>query len=72
MKMKILITGGTTFVSRYAAEYFTANGGDVTVLNRGSRKQADGVTHICRDRTRLGDILRGMRFAEGRRKSGAR
>ena len=62
MKMKILITGGTTFVSRYAAEYFTANGGDVTVLNRGSRKQADGVTHICRDRTRLGDILRGMRF----------
>ncbi len=37
--MKILITGGTTFVSKYSAEYFFAKGNDVTVINRGSRTQ---------------------------------
>lgn len=48
--MRILVTGGTVFVSRFTAAYFTARGHDVTVLNRGSRKQIDGVRHICRDR----------------------
>lgn len=33
--MKILITGGTTFVSKYTAEYFIAKGNDVTAINRG-------------------------------------
>ena len=37
--MKTLITGGTTFVSKYAAQYFVEKGNDVTVLNRGSREQ---------------------------------
>ncbi len=60
--MKILITGGTTFVSRYTAECFVRRGADVTVLNRGSREQVDGVKHICRDRMQLGDILRGSFF----------
>ena len=60
--MKILITGGTTFVSKYTAEYFIKKGGDVTVVNRGSRPQVDGVTHINRDRTELGDSLNGERF----------
>lgn len=32
--MKILITGGTTFVSKYAAEYFVSKDNDVTVINR--------------------------------------
>ena len=41
--MKILITGGTTFVSRYAAEYFVSAGHDLTVLNRGNRQQVRGV-----------------------------
>lgn len=59
--MKILITGGTTFVSKYAAEYFAA-GNDVTVLNRGSRPQIKGVTHINRDRTKLGDVFNGRHF----------
>lgn len=36
---KILITGGTNFVSRYVAEHFVRNGDDVTVINRGSRPQ---------------------------------
>ena len=60
--MTILITGGTTFVSKYAAEYFAGRGNDVTVLNRGSRPQVDGVTHISCDRTQLGNRLTGKRF----------
>ena len=60
--MTILITGGTTFVSKYAAEYFAGRGNDVTVLNRGSRPQVDGVTHISCDRTQLENRLTGKRF----------
>ena len=48
--MEILITGGTTFVSKYAAEYFISKGNDVTVINRGSRPQVAGVTLINCDR----------------------
>lgn len=60
--MKILITGGTTFVSRFTAEHFVEKGHDVTVLNRGSRPQVAGVHLIRRDRMELGDALRGMHF----------
>lgn len=60
--MKILITGGTTFVSKFTAEYFIDKGNDVTVLNRGSRKQIDGVKLIECDRTQLGDKLKDEHF----------
>ncbi|MBQ6570343.1 MAG: NAD-dependent epimerase/dehydratase family protein [Clostridia bacterium] len=60
--MKILITGGTTFVSKFAAQYFAAKGNDVTVLNRGSREQIPGVELIKGDRENLGDILAGRHF----------
>ena len=60
--MKILITGGTTFVSKYAAEYFVSKDNDVTVINRGSRPQVNGVAHISCDRTALGDSLNGKHF----------
>ena len=60
--MKILITGGTTFVSRFTAEHFVKKGHSVTVINRGSRKQPEGVTFISCDRTHPGDMLRGMKF----------
>ena len=60
--MKILITGGTTFVSKYAAEFFVAKGNDVTVINRGSRQQVNSVAHINCDRTALGDRLNGKHF----------
>lgn len=60
--MKILITGGTTFVSRFTSEYFAGKGSEVTVLNRGSREQVKGVRHICLDRMSLGDSLKGERF----------
>lgn len=60
--MKILITGGTTFVSKFAAEYFVSKGSDVTVINRGSRPQVQEVTHIRCDRAALGNRLKGKHF----------
>ncbi len=32
--MKILVTGGTVFVSKFIAEYFASRGNEVYVLNR--------------------------------------
>lgn len=60
--MKILVTGGTAFVSRYTAEWFLKRGDDVYVLNRGTKPQSHGVKLICADRRALGDELRGMTF----------
>ena len=60
--MRILVTGGTVFVSRAAAEYFAAAGHEVTVLNRGSREQSPGVRHICCDRHHPALDLRGEGF----------
>lgn len=59
---KILVTGGTVFVSRYIAEYYVAKGDDVYVLNRNSKEQSQGVTLIEADRHNLGEILREYRF----------
>ena len=60
--MKMLITGGTVFVSRYLAEYYVARGEEVYVLNRNTRPQSAGVRLIQTDRHALGDALRGHRF----------
>lgn len=60
--MKILITGGTTFVSKFTAEYFVKKGNDVTVINRASREQIKGVTLINQDRSKLKNSLKGERF----------
>lgn len=59
---KILVTGGTVFVSRYIAEYYAQQGYDVYVLNRNSREQSKGVTLIQADRHNIGDILRNFHF----------
>lgn len=59
---KILITGGTVFVSKYVAEYFVKKGYDVYVLNRNNHKQCDGVTLIEADRNNLKDELKGHHF----------
>lgn len=59
---RILVTGGTVFVSRYIAEYYVAKGCEVYVLNRNSRKQSEGVTLIEADRHNLEEVLRGYRF----------
>lgn len=59
---KVLVTGGTVFVSRYIAEYYAQQGYDVYVLNRNSREQSKGVTLIQADRHNIGDILRNFHF----------
>ena len=57
----ILVTGGTTFVSKFVAEYFSADN-NVFVLNRNTKKQLDNVTLIESDRHALGNSLRSMSF----------
>jgi len=59
---KILVTGGTVFVSRFIAEYYVAKGYEVYVLNRNNRQQSDGVKLIQADRNDLGETLRGYHF----------
>ena len=61
-KKKILVTGGTVFVSKYVAEYFVKKGYDVYVLNRNTHEQCAGVTLIEADRNQLGDALKGYHF----------
>ena len=43
---KVLVTGGTVFVSRYLAEYYIAKGYEVYVLNRNHREQSVSYTHL--------------------------
>ena len=59
---KILVTGGTTFVSKYTAAYFVKRGYEVSVLNRGSRKQIDGVIHLQGDRHDAAALLKDKKF----------
>lgn len=58
---KILITGGTVFVSRFVANYFKTNN-EVYVLNRNTRKQLEGVHLIEADRNDLQDKLKLYHF----------
>lgn len=60
--MKILVTGGTVFVSRYMAEYFVSRGDAVYVLNRNTKPQPKGATLIQADRNALGDCLKEFYF----------
>jgi len=57
----MLITGGTVFVSKFAAEYFR-DLYDVYVLNRNTRPQVPGVTLLEGDRHDLGPMLRSHHF----------
>lgn len=59
---RILVTGGTVFVSKYVAEYFAKKGNEVYVLNRNTKAQPAGTHLICADRHRLGDTLKGYQF----------
>ena len=59
---RLLVTGGTVFVSRYIAEYYVANGYDVYVLNRNSKEQSKGVKLIQGDRHNIGEALRKIHF----------
>ena len=59
---RILVTGGTAFVSKYTATFFRDAGHEVYVLNRNSKPQVEGVKLIEADRHELGDTLKGMSF----------
>ena len=59
---RILITGGTIFVSKYTAAYFSAKDYEVYVLNRNTRPQTDNVTLIEANRHSIGDKLKGLHF----------
>lgn len=59
---RVLVTGGTVFVSRYVAEYYVCKNYDVYVLNRNTRIQSEGVTLIEADRRNLGDVLKSYHF----------
>mgnify|MGYP001059388340 CR=1 FL=1 len=52
---KILVTGGTVFVSRYIAEYYIAKGYEVYT-------QSKGVKLIQADRHKIGSALRMHHF----------
>ncbi len=58
---KLLVTGGTVFVSKYVADYFKEKY-EVYVLNRDTKPQLGGVHLIKADRHHLGDILKSYQF----------
>lgn len=59
---RILITGGTVFVSKFVANYYVKKGDAVYVLNRNHRPQVEGVTLIEADRHDLKDALKAYDF----------
>lgn len=58
---KILVTGGTVFVSKFIANYFKQDN-EVYVLNRNTKPQLDGVHLIEADRNELRDLLKAYSF----------
>ena len=62
MKNKILVTGGTVFVSKFVAEYYVKKNCEVYVLNRNTKPQSKGVKLIEADRANLGDVLKSHHF----------
>ena len=62
MARRILVTGGTVFVSKYIARYFADLGEQVVVLNRNTKEQLEGVAVIEADRHALGNVLSGQHF----------
>jgi nucleoside-diphosphate-sugar epimerase len=59
---RILVTGGTVFVSKYVAKYFESKNYEVYVLNRGTKQQIEHVNLICADRNNLKDSLEQYSF----------
>lgn len=59
---KILVTGGTVFVSKFVAQYLVNKGYEVYVLNRGTKEQVVGVHLIQADRNCLTNELKDYYF----------
>ncbi len=60
--MKILVTGGTVFVSKFIAEYYANKGNEVYVLNRNTKPQLPNVKLIECDRNNINGQLDGLHF----------
>ena len=60
--MKILVTGGTVFVSKYVAQYYVNKGCEVYVLNRNSRPQVEDVHLLEADQHNCKEVLKGHYF----------
>ena len=60
--LKILVTGGTVFVSKYIAKYFADKGNDVYVLNRNTKPQLPNVKLIECNRKEISGQLKGLHF----------
>ncbi len=59
---KMLVTGGSVFVSKFIAEYFAKKDFEVFVLNRNTKPQPKGTKLIEADRMNLGTALKGFSF----------
>ncbi len=59
---KILVTGGTVFVSKYLAEYYTLVGNEVYTFNRATHPQSHGVKLIKGDKTKVCPELKKYNF----------
>ena len=59
---KILVTGGSVFVSKNIAEYFAQKDYEVYVLNRNNHPQPKNTQQIKADRNSLGDSLKKYHF----------
>lgn len=60
--MRLLISGGTIFVSKYLTKYFIEKNHEVYVLNRGTRQQVPGANLIKADRHQLKNQLKNYHF----------
>lgn len=60
--MRLLISGGTVFVSKYLTKYFIEKNHEVYVLNRGTRQQVPGANLIKADRHQLKNQLKNYHF----------
>ncbi len=60
--MKILVTGGTVFVSKFMAEYFAKSGNEVYVLNRNTKPQLPNVNLIACNRREINGRLKDIHF----------
>ncbi len=59
---RVLVTGGTVFVSRFVATYYVEKGYEVYVLNRNTKEQVKGVKLIEVDRNNIRDKLKNLIF----------
>ena len=58
MKQRIILAGGSGFLGRVLADWFSGRGWEVIVLTRNPRARQDGVREIAWNGERLGECVR--------------